>query len=803
MKTAFQKRANTVIAIFCVFLLITLSLLSLVCYLSFDQNYREIKQSTYSALCGQVISDMETSISYGKRIDRYFGIENVFARTQALFGEDFVVSILDRDGDPLYESENINEAITGVIATEELHLALDSSEVSESYALVDRDGYEVLIMTIEDGQERAGYFLLSYPTTVYAEQRASMLREVALYLAIAFAAGLVVMIVYYLTVRKRMEKSDDNVQRALLFVVPAGIIIVFIVIMGVMNYVLFQERYEAAMSEDARSIVEYVSSTTQDLYEKGVLYEEMYGLDEYLAEKVEAVPVLWNLRISHVVSDSDSVLARENAAMISIPVDASGVTLLVEAYISEEYVSQKMWSLFFMFLATFIFCIVIIIELTKLPEMFDVRRRADYNEDSPVTYEHISSGVRIASFMRTLSSYMYLPYSAMLIKQWNQAVGGLTVGVTAALPMTVESAGQVLGMMIYPIWFKRPDRRSRWFFGACLVGMLAVNLICFMTHSALTIIVMRFFGGLCYSGFMHVLNMIIASGHNSEERHQINLAQSNAGVIGGIMCGAGIGAIVAELAGYASSYIISAIMFVIFGWFVLRMMPWKLLERNAIREEKRIEKAAEKSEKLDLVRLIKTVLSPRVLQYFLFVMVPMGFGILYVVTLIPSMVDAQGSAILLSYCYIFNGIAGFYFGPKLVEMLGKRFNNSICIVIALVVAALGLVVLGVPPFMLMVLLSSTLLGVFDGFGTPMATDGFLVIPTLKNSMNEVTALAIYFALCNVVSVVAPVVIEVMTQGSITLAVFVLAAVYVGCAVLYGVISGVSRLGGKKNKKIAA
>ena len=301
---------------------------------------------------------------------------------------------------------------------------------------------------------------------------------------------------------------------------------------------------------------------------------------------------------------------------------------------------------------------------------------------------------------------------------------------------------------------------------------------------------------------MHVLNMVIASGHNSEERHQINLAQSNAGVIGGIMCGAGIGAIAAELAGYAFSYIISAVMFAVFGWFVLRMMPWKLLERNAVKEEKRIAKSAEKSEKLGLVRLIKTVLSPRVLQYFLFVMVPMGFGILYVVTLIPSMVDAQGSAILLSYCYIVNGIAGFYFGPKLVEMLGKRFNNSICIVIALVVAALGLVVLGVPPFMLMVLLSSTLLGVFDGCGTPMATDGFLAIPTLKNSMSEVTALAIYFALCNVVSVVGPVVIELMTQGNITIAVFALAAVYVGCAVLYGIISGVSRLG-RKNKKLAA
>ena len=39
------KRYKTVIAIFCVFLFVTLALVSVVCVLSFDQNYREVKQS--------------------------------------------------------------------------------------------------------------------------------------------------------------------------------------------------------------------------------------------------------------------------------------------------------------------------------------------------------------------------------------------------------------------------------------------------------------------------------------------------------------------------------------------------------------------------------------------------------------------------------------------------------------------------------------------------------------------------------------------------------------------------------------
>ncbi len=792
------KRYKTVIAIFCVFLFVTLALVSVVCVLSFDQNYREVKQSYYSAMCEQVISDMETSISYGKRIDRYYGIEDVFARTQALFADEarFEVATLSPDGQALNATYAADSVSAQIAASDETRLAMESLASSGGYEILSRGGYEMLLMPVRDGENLAGFFALSYPADVYSAQRTAMLRDAAIYLAIAFAVGAAAILLYAAVMHKRFWQKDESTRKFLLFGVPSGIIIASILLIGVMNYLLFQDRYEAAIREDAASIVEYVRETADELYEKGVPYEEMYGLDEYLAEKVESVPVLWNLRVSSVVSDSDSVLHRQNDALVSIPLQGADGTLLVEAFISQDYIDGKMGELFLMFLATFIFCIVIIVEMTKLPAMIDNRSRKEFNEPTEQNYEQISSGVRIASFLRVLSNYMYLPYSAMLIKQWNQAVGGLSVGVTAALPLTMESAGQVIGAMLYPLWFKRPDKRSRLFFTACLGVMLAVNVACFLTGSALMIIVMRFIGGLSYSGFMHMLNLIVASGDESEERHQINLAQSNAGIIGGIMCGAGIGAIVAALAGYAFSYIISAAMFLLFGVFVLRMLPWRLLERNAVLKERQIA-GAEEEPKFSLLDYVKVVFSPRVLQYFLLVMLPICFGDIYIVTLIPSMADAQGSTILLSYCYIFNGIAGFYFGPKLVELLGKRLGNSLCLVLVMALAAVALVVLGMPPFSVTVLVASTLLGMFDGFGSPMCTDGFLAIPTLKNRMTEVSALAVYFTLSNVISVVAPVIIEVITEGNISVALFALSGVYLACAAVFAALSGFASIGRRR------
>lgn len=71
-----QNDLRTTLRTFAVLLLVMLSLISAVCYLNFDQNYRRSQARALSLRCGdQVIGDMETSIQYGKRLDRYYGID--------------------------------------------------------------------------------------------------------------------------------------------------------------------------------------------------------------------------------------------------------------------------------------------------------------------------------------------------------------------------------------------------------------------------------------------------------------------------------------------------------------------------------------------------------------------------------------------------------------------------------------------------------------------------------------------------------------------------------------------------------
>lgn len=193
----------------------------------------------------------------------------------------------------------------------------------------------------------------------------------------------------------------------------------------------------------------------------------------------------------------------------------------------------------------------------------------------------------------------------------------------------------------------------------------------------------------------------------------------------------------------------------------------------------------------------RLIFSPAVLRYFLLVMMPLLFVVLYTATLIPTLVTGQSSELLLSYCYIANGLAGFYLGPGLTRLLAGRLSLARSLFGALLIGCAGVLVIGLPPFMVMVLVSSAIFGMLDGYGTPLSIDGFLMLPGIQGRVSEVTALALYETFSNVVGTVAPVLIELLVQISLTLVIWSLGGLYAGFAVLFAFINGFAALGRRR------
>ena len=99
--------------------------------------------------------------------------------------------------------------------------------------------------------------------------------------------------------------------------------------------------------------------------------------------------------------------------------------------------------------------------------------------------------------------------------------------------------------------------------------------------------------------------------------------------------------------------------------------------------------------------------------------------------------------------------------------------------------------------MVMIVISSTLLGVLDGFGTPMNTDSFLSLKVVRKTVDESTALIFSVVLSYVLLTVAPMVAELLLlprKGAFSP--MVLGAVLYAAAAVFVFLSGLRRAGNR-------
>ena len=159
---------------------------------------------------------------------------------------------------------------------------------------------------------------------------------------------------------------------------------------------------------------------------------------------------------------------------------------------------------------------------------------------------------------------------------------------------------------------------------------------------------------------------------------------------------------------------------------------------------------------------------------------------------------------MLSYCYIANGIAGIYIGPALVSGAKKKLGLMPCIAISFILAAAGIFVLKLPGIVVMIVISSMVLGFLDGFGTPMCTDQFMELNVVKNAVDESTALIFSVVISYILLTFSPMIAEAMllpgdgllSPMMIGTAVYITAAVVV---LIYGTAKKKSSHSGKQGK----
>lgn len=727
-------------------------------YLNYRSMVIEMEENLIARVERETISSMEVALSFGKDFRNYYGIQDVFRTFEAQLKGPHTF-ILDADFKLLYETSGntsaTSEQVTRFLVDDSVRRAMKDAASQDSLkaALNER---KAIFTPIHADKNIVGYFGGIYTNEIFSEGLRPIFMRVVIFdviFSLIVCAALVGFI--WLVHRESLVQKYGRINNALMRFL--SVLLIELVILGISGTVMYsyQQDYRSRIEDSVRFSLRSISKTIMRVHEQGVDLSAVPDLKDYIERRVKSLEILHRTRITSNISDV--MLTNENPRQMVFQLDTgdSNVSFYFEAEISERAMQRQRRETFFVLLSTMIILLIFIYELINLLKIFEIK---DERTDAGFSEGQIALSLRFFSFLCCAGEYMCVPYAAMMIREGGEALFGLSVGMTAALPLTVESFTQFIATTIFPRVEKRISVRFVLIFSSVL--MIACNVTTFIVGGALTIVACRALAGIAYAGTKRVSNLLITQGYETEIGRSNNIAQDSAGVVAGLTCGAGMGAIIASNGGYGITFLCSSVVFVFYFMSTLTMIPWKAIydRKNSVCDLG--------ARPVRIIDLAKILVSREVAFFSVVIAAPLFIGTMLCMTLIPAICQEQGiSAVTLSYCYIVNGLSGIYVGPALVAKAKKYFGSYLPVAFVFGLTAFGIFIAKLPPVAMMVILTSLILGLMDGLATPIATDSFMSLDIVRNYVDESTALTFYNILSYLLMMAAPVAAELLLLPS--------------------------------------
>ncbi|GEM_PF-3881014 len=702
---------NYVLLIIAFVAVVCLSILSYLTVL----NYSYDMEKDYVRLSNQeIINEVEFSLENGKKLESYFGLSEVLEKGKKLIDSDCFLFIKSDSGKIAAMSEK----------TDLININLsDYNEISQP---------------IKNGNKYEGELVTYISKKGVRNTLNPYLKKAAVVCIVLF---IIFLIAYYAIVKR------FNIARKKTII----IVLVGILLQGAALTFIYADVFADASARTVEGIGKYLQVSLETMQEKGISIDDISGFDEYLQNKSNEYEWIDSIECK----EADSVQSDENKIIIKI---ADNTKDLILVDISDNYVRKQILKMVLTFIATIAIAVVFMVEMMYLPNMIAFRRSKSFNTPCNAQYITIPSILRVSNFLTSTFSYMCLCFSALQIKEWNQGCFGMSPEIASAVSISICSLAEAGGMIIMPFIARKVQNRK--ILVVSTVLLIVSNALCFFTSSAAVIIIMRFFAGLGFAGNKQVSNSIIANGYETYEERQTNLVQSNAGIIGGILCGMGFGAIIAGVFGYSATFLGAAVGCIGFLIFNLTMVPWKLISQKQSEKEVKGSPIDRKSLKIILT-------SSLVWKQTLLIVVPQYIFLMVIVSLIPGRIQSAGvDNVVLTYCNLLNGVFGLYLGVYIQKFLQKRMNQVRILILMFLLGILSMIILDGPYLILMLLISSILSGINDGVGTPLATDIFIGNRVFMMNLDEDTSLMIYSVIGYAAMTIAPLILEMCEKSRI-------------------------------------
>lgn len=736
-----------------VFLLLAIGSLIFVSWIgqmSFRNTCIELQEEYIGIEVREEIDSIENSINFGKELDNFYGIDEILNNICLVSEGNLETVIINKEGTPIYNTmEESPEAITTlshIYSKDYYEQALsvtDKDTLGEKIKLGNKNS--LVFPIYHNEEELVGHVLVIYDqnslvSSDIADLGNSKKAMLGIWLIVA-----VLLICFEFFLSPKADEKKWYVRYMPVILIMTGMLCFILNL-----YSVYEQKYNVMIEQNAESAAEYIQKAVRRLEEKGLKLNNIDEVSEYINGKVKDNQAIGSISVVNSYYDTSESIENVDSTIIVLPLREQGC--YVNISVSRTFIDKQIRLMTLTFGAIFIICLMITYELTHMAEVISARLSKDFGQESPYQMNGIGTQIKLLSFLTYTALYTSMPYAAVIMRNWNASVWGLSESVSASLPLTIELLCVMICSLLIQKFFK--DSKMQHLTIILFPILILGNLACMRVSSPYILIALRAFCGIGFAFLKYWLNAYVAAGSANEKEVQRNYAQLNAGLLGGITVGASLGSILAQSFGYQFNYLFTAIVCGVVLIFAIIFIPWKMLNG---RREQAVESARKSSVPFKELLQNKSVLFAIILGD-----IPLNIGLMYVVSFLPVYMSSVGQpAVVTSYAYLINGIAGVYIGVVLIAIL-KGVSTKVGSVIALGMASVGILILVLGSNAGVILLSAGILGLFDGYGTPTITSFFTGLPAVQKA-DTASMLTLFNSVGSAVQIICPILYNVLIQ----------------------------------------
>ncbi len=734
------KFVGLVMAIF-VFVTIFSSVLNV---MSFNKITNEVYSNASRLSVTGPLNNIKYSVSFGKPIEKFFGMKSILDDTLSMSTDFLSVSIVNKNNEVLYSSGQEILKVPKDILQEEYVEAKEG--IYTSCSINDNSSLVILLDK-------------SYVDSRVKNYISSIIK---IDIILAVSVFVLTLLIYFmlLSVKKKIKFSDLKISAIVILIISQ---LTFGAV--VMNY--YTQGYTQSISKIAEGISQTVKNDIKSIIDQGIPIEEFTGLDEYLTSIVNDVPEIENVYITtHKVGDSYMTKLISNDKIYYINIDSK-----VDQKVINNRIIQFSIDAAILIAITVLLCLELSLFLGESADEEKKKLRKQSGRRISI------SGLRLFFFVSlltlSLDSGFISIVSNNLFKNLNdQSLPSFISG----LPVTVGIIATMIGIAFWSKIMSKIGIKLLLIFG--VIFSSAGLFISSLSNNLYYFSLARFIYGFGFAAILATTKVFSSLHDDIKERTKISSALT-VGTLAGSSCGVVIGGLVADRTSYNFVFIMAAVLSIL----TLLLIPIINIDKTV------------NIPKFSFNKLGSILKQKAIILYILLIIIPVYISSMFVGYSIPLYGDEINlSQTTISAIIMMNYIVTAYLTNSMSNISMNYFSVKKLTFIYVITLSLSVALFSLFNNLLTAIISTILLAIADSFGLIAIIETFYEV--LGKDVNRTMGAMLFVMVSKLGSGIAPTLISSQLSQGIAKASLIIPYTLLGGIALYLLLSR-----GKKQNQI--